>query len=50
MTWYDKRANRNIIDREGDGTTFPLSSYAYDTLVEDEELTDGGRDRDLEQQ
>ncbi|CAO3693065.1 unnamed protein product [Umbelopsis ramanniana] len=35
---------------EGDGTTFPLSSYAYDTLVEDEELPDGGQDRDLEQQ
>lgn len=45
-----KVANHNIIDREGDGTTFPLSSYAYDTLVEDEELPGGGRERDLEQQ
>ncbi|KAG2180360.1 hypothetical protein INT44_003362, partial [Umbelopsis vinacea] len=31
-------------NREGDGSTYPLSSYAYDTLVEDEDVSD----RDLE--
>ncbi|KAI9289162.1 DHHC palmitoyltransferase-domain-containing protein [Umbelopsis sp. AD052] len=31
---------------EGDGSTYPLSSYAYDTLVEDEDISD----RDLERQ
>jgi hypothetical protein len=35
-------------DSEGDGASFPLSSYAYDTLIEEEVVSDD--ERDLEQQ
>lgn len=36
-----------LFDSEGDGASFPLSSYAYDTLIEEVVSDD---ERDLEQQ